>query len=227
MVGGIGLELNGAPDAKRRGRPKGAKGKRTLAIEAFASAVYGGSAATQGAAGCMVTRAELIAAKGNMAQAQVNKALDLVRRARDAQAQLAGDLKTLVVEAVAELAQDSPGQGGKDLAKLVERFMGRIKTAGGDLTIGQALKLLADQRDALMPYTDRKQPVAVDLVTNGPSVIVMGMDAPLASLPMMDDPDLDFIDVLPNPQGQVSQLKSRDEQQGFEFKEERPDPPAD
>ena len=59
---------------KKRGRPKGAKGKRTLAVEAFTSAVYGGSAVTQSAAFCMVTRAELVQAGGNMALARIRKA---------------------------------------------------------------------------------------------------------------------------------------------------------
>ncbi len=68
---------------KKRGRPKGAKGKRTLAIEAFTAAVYGGSAVTQSAAFCMVTRDELVKAGGNMALARIRKAGSLVDLAKE------------------------------------------------------------------------------------------------------------------------------------------------
>ena len=75
---------------RKRGRPKGSTNKRTGDFKGYIEALYGGTAAQQSAAFCMVTPRELRAAKGNMAQARVDKALDLVRRikAADGAAQL-------------------------------------------------------------------------------------------------------------------------------------------
>lgn len=75
----------GSPPAPRkRGRPKGSTNKRSGDFKAYIEALYGGTAAQQSAAFCMVTPRELRAARGNMAQARVNKALDLVARIKEA-----------------------------------------------------------------------------------------------------------------------------------------------
>lgn len=150
------------------GRPKGAKNKRTLAVEKFTSAVYGGSAATQSAAFCMVTREELIEAGGDMARARIRKA--------------------------------------KRLCDLVKEESGGLQT----LTIGQALKLIADELDALKPYTDQKRPQKVELETDGPAVVIMAPDLVDLAAPILPGGDADFVEVFEGQAVEVSQAKSHD-----------------
>lgn len=206
------------------GRPKGAKGKRTLAIEAFTAAVYGGSAAQQSAAGCMVTRAELVAAGGDMAKAQVEKARRLVVEVRAAQGLLDQALRAVVLEALEDLADRRGHADAAQLRALVTGFIGRVKAAGGDFTIGQALKLQGDERQALLPYTDRKQPIAVDLAGSGPAVVIMAQDGPAYAAAATD---ADFIEVFEGESELVSQVKSHDAPQTLALPGFEALPPAD
>lgn len=200
-----GADLLGAPIAppRKRGRPKGSTNKRAKDLKGLLDARYGGSAAQHSAALCMVTPAELKAAGGSMAKAQVAKALDLVRHVRDAKDRLDGELRDLAREAVVEVL----GDGFSPLA--LKTFIARIQHLGGDFGLAQAMKLLADERAALLPYTDQRQPLAVEKVGDGwrPDVVFMGA-APAAQL---DGPSTDLAGEFRVIGREVSQLMSHAE----------------
>jgi len=217
-----------APVPKRRGRPPGAKNKRAAGLVGVVEARFGSTPVEQAARLCMVTQAELRAAGGSMARAQVNKAVDLVAHARQAKASLDQDLRDLVLTALAQLVDRMPSAQGRAAERLVDGFIDRIQHLGGELGLPQALKLLADERAALLPYLNQKQPMAVQVENmNGPSVVVMAMEP--QGLPMLapEVTDADFIEVLPAPRGQVTETKSQDQQQSLMLQGVDPPTPAD
>jgi hypothetical protein len=170
MTAGAGL-FGAVVEPRRRGRPKGAVNKRSRDLKGLIDARYGGSAAQQSAALCMVTPAELRRAKGSMVQAQVNKAVDLVKAVR---------------EGLVELGEKADAFG-----------------------LADALALIARERAALLPYTDQRQPLAVELGGPGmaPSVVVMGA-APGGGA------SIDNAQVLEGTFSEVSPPKSHGEGQG-------------
>lgn len=192
-------------EARKRGRPKGSTNRRAKDLKGFIDGRYGASAAQQSAAVCMVTPAELKAAGGSMARAQVEKALDLVRHVREAKDRLDGELRDLVRQAVAELAKGSIE---------VKAFIDRIEHLGGSFGLPQAMKMLADERAALLPYTDQRQPLAVDVTGKGmaPSVVLMGA-APMADLGAMG---VEKAEVFEGIFTEVSPPKSHGEGQALE-----------
>ena len=215
MAGGD-LLSGEAAGPRKRGRPKGSTNKRSKDLKGFIDARFGGSAAQQSAAMCMVTPAELKAAGGSMAKAQVGKALDLVEHVRRAQDGLDERLRQVVREVLKDLADELGEAKGRELQRLVTGAIGRIKEAGSGFGLAQALKLITDERAALMPYTDQKQPLAVEAVgdTWRPSVVVMG--SPGAAPPMVAT-DVDFVEVFEGASDQVSPTKSHDEGQGVDL----------
>lgn len=171
-----GSDLLGAPveAPRKRGRPKGATNRRAKDLKGIIDAKYGGSAAQQAAQLCMVTPAELKAAGGSMAKAQVNKALDLVQHVREAQDQRDQALRALVREEL-ETVADCLGEGGAALRQAVAGFIKRVRE-GSTFGLGQALDMITKERANLLPYTDMRQPLAVDVTSKGhaPSVLIMG-----------------------------------------------------
>lgn len=178
-----GPDLLGAPagEPRKRGRPKGSTNRRAKDLKGFIEARFGASAAQQSADLCMVTPRELKAAGGSIGRAQVAKAIDLVRHVREAKGRLDGELQQLVREAVEDVALQLVELKGKELRQVVATFVHQVQHLGGEFGLPQAMKLLADERAALLPYTDQRQPLAVEAVGDGfrPAVVVMGgMDAP-------------------------------------------------
>lgn len=216
-----------AEPPRKRGRPKGSTNRRAKDLKGLLDARYGGSAAQQSAALCMISPRELKAAGGSMAKAQVAKALDLVDHVRQAQAGLDDQVRAVVREALADLAEGMHEAKAAELRRLVGGFIGRVKEATSGFSLAQALKLLGDERAALLPYTDQKQPLAVQVEgMAGPSVVVMHADP--VNLPMLSEvTDADFIEVLPTDRGQVSQQKSHDDQQTLALPGLEPLGPAD
>lgn len=109
-----------------RGRPKGAKNKRSLDLAKFNDGVYGGSAAQQLASFCMVTSRELAQAGGDMMVARVRKAKRFVEVWRvevgttitvaDAMGHLSAGLKELLPYTDQKMAPLDVGKKAADLA---------------------------------------------------------------------------------------------------------------
>jgi hypothetical protein len=122
-----GSDLLGAPPAepRKRGRPKGSTNKRSADLKGYVSAKFGGSAAQQMAALCMVTPAE-VRKHGGVLEARVAKA--------------------------------------RELAQAL------------DIKLAEAFQIISRELQALAPYTDQRQPLAVEQVGDGfrPAVVVMG-----------------------------------------------------
>lgn len=96
-----------------------------------------------------------------------------------------------------------------------------FEETGEKIGLGLALKLIADELDALKPYTDQKLAQKVDLKTDGPAVVIMAPDGPALPIPTLPGGDADFIEVLQGQAVEVSRSKSHDEPQtlalpGFE-----------
>jgi hypothetical protein len=175
-----GADLLGAPieAPRKRGRPKGSGNRRAKDLKGIIDARYGGSAAQQSAQMCMVTPAELKAAGGSMAKAQVNKALDLVKHVREAQDRRDEALRALVREELHAMAEvlDDEDRDGMKLRAQVSLFIKRVREASSSFGLREALDLITKERANLLPYTDMRQPLAVDVTSKGhaPSVVIMG-----------------------------------------------------
>ncbi|WP_332772950.1 hypothetical protein [Phenylobacterium sp.] len=196
-----------AGEPRKRGRPKGSTNRRAKDLKGLIDARYGASAAQQSAQLCMVTPRELREAGGSMAKAQVNKALDLVRHVRDAKDRLDGELRDLVRDALEELIERRPGLDAKAERALVSAFVGRVTQLGGEFGLGQALKLMTDERSALLPYTDQRQPLAVEVAGERPPAVVFMGAAPMAQA---HSPDAEIVGDFRVLEPEVSQSKSHD-----------------
>lgn len=167
-----GLDLGAAADPPRkRGRPKGSTNRRAKDLKGFIEARFGGSAAQQSAALCMVTPAELKAAGGSMAKAQVGKAVQLVEHVRQAQEGFDDRLRQVVREELRTLADDLVD--GARVREVVSGFLSRIREGSARFGLKEAMDLIAKERAALLPYTDQRQPLAVEAVGDGfrPAVV--------------------------------------------------------
>ena len=211
MAGGAAV----AGEPRRRGRPKGSGNKRARDLKGFIDARYGASAAQQSAAMCMVTPAELKAAGGSMAKARVNKALELVQHVRRAQEGRDDWLRQLVREELRGLADELPDQ----LAKAMERSIKRIGEAAAGFGLKDALKMIGDELADLLPYTDQRQPLAMEVKGAGfaPSVVVQ-MDGAAQLMPR-DATDAEFIEVFEPGTALVAPMKSHDMQQVLDLAE--------
>lgn len=180
MTGGRDL-LGGVPAAPRkRGRPPGSKGKRAANLKAYVETVTGSTAAMQSARLCLVTVKELKAAGGDHAKAVMAKAAQHVA-AFDAEAEkLDQDLRSLVRQELLLILLETRGTPDDDLAKAMDRavqgMINRFKAPGGRLTLRAAVEAIGEERRALMPYTDQRQPQVVHAKGEGfaPAVILMG-----------------------------------------------------
>ena len=217
----------GAVPPRRPGRPKGSRNKRAADLKGFIAAKYGAGAAQQMAAVCMVTPAEVKAA-GSMIAARVAKAQQLVDLVREADAGRDSRLRQVVREELEHLAAEMGEAKAKELRRLVAGFLHRVREASAAFGVREALKMMDDQQAALLPYTDQRQPQAVDLKTNAPHVVVLGGQADTASAAMPGLPDADaeiigeFRDVTP----QVSHAKSHDGPEPLVLPGLEPDEPS-
>ena len=197
-----------------RGRPKGSKNRRAADLKGYIDTTYGGSAALQSARLCMVTPAELRAAGGSMVRAQVAKAEQLVAAVRESQKDADQVLRQVVREELAIFAAELREGEGAALRRAVDGFLGRVKEASSRFGLREALDMLARERAALLPYTDQRQPLAVDVTAKAehPSVVIMGAE-PVA---MAGAPALENAEVFEGVAWEVARPKSHDEAQGLE-----------
>jgi hypothetical protein len=216
-----------APEPRRRGRPKGSTNRRSRELADYVSARFGGSAAQQAAQLALVTPAELKAAGGSMAKALVNKALDLVQHVRDAQEGRDEWLRRVVRQELEEVAASIGGEAA-ELRKVVNGFLARVREAGGGFSLADALELIAKERAALMPYTDKRQPLAIEAKGEGfsPSVVVQ-IEASAAAVMPAEAIEADFVEVFQPAAGLVARSKSHGEGQGVDPPELFPPDAAD
>lgn len=225
MTGGAELQLTSDAAPRKRGRPKGSTNRRARDLKGLIDAKYGSSAAQQLAQLALVTPAELKAAGGSMAKAIVAKAADLVEHVRRAQATRDEHLRETIRLEFERLLLDVRDVTAKELRAALDQCLKRIREAGGGMTLAQALGMMADARRDLLPYTDQKQPLAIDATVNQdrPSVILMGA-APVADLATMA---VENTEVFEGVYTEVSPSKSHGEQQAIEFAGEPPPADAD
>lgn len=206
-----GHDLAGpTPPPRKRGRPKGSTNKRPAELKGYITTRYGGSAAQQSAALCMVTPGELKRAGGSMAKAQVSKAVELVEHVRQAQDGFDERLRELVRLELGDLAAGLAA--GDRVRELVNGFLHRIREGSSRFGLREAMDLIAKERAALLPYTDQRQPMAVEAIGDGfrPAVVVV-----------------EKTEVFPFIEGQVSQVRSHDMGQDLEEPMFLPLPTAD
>jgi hypothetical protein len=148
--------VGGVPAApRRRGRPPGSKNKRAADLKGWVEGVAGSSAAMQSAQLCLVTTRELVKAGGDHAKAVMAKAAGHVEAYQAAAERLDGGLRAMVRAELADLVEAS---GRDDFAKRIDAAIDRISAHAGRFTLRQAVEALAEERRALMPYTDQRQP---------------------------------------------------------------------
>lgn len=173
-----GFALAGAgPAPKRRGRPPGSKNQRAKDLVGFLDAKCGGTAALQLAQGCMVTVAEVKAAGGSLQAAELAKARRMVEAFDVEAARLDRDLRSVVRDALADLLEAGErGPSAKALLGLIASTVDRLQLAGGRLTLIGALDRMAEDRRALLPYTDQRQAQQVNVKGEGfaPVMVLVG-----------------------------------------------------
>lgn len=166
----------GGEAPRKRGRPKGSTGKRAGDLKAYVEAVTGSTAAMQSARLCLVTAKELKAAGGDHSKAVMAKAAGHVA-AYEAQANRLDDgIRGLIRRELLLLLDDIDGAKEKAVLGMVAKAVEALKVHAGGLTLRQAVEMMADERRALMPFTDQKQPQIVHAKGEGfaPSVVVIG-----------------------------------------------------
>lgn len=215
MAGGSELPGIAAPAARRRGRPPGATNKRSKDLAGYFAATFGASAAQQSAALCMVTRGELRAAGGSMAQAMVSKAADLVELVRRAQAGRDETFRETIREEFERLLLDVREVTGRELRQAMDVALKRVREAGGGFSLREAMELLSKERAALLPYTDKRQPLAIDVAGEGlaPSVVFQLGQVGGQAMPT----DAEFVELFGPAEALVSQPMSHDDSEAAEF----------
>lgn len=206
-----GFDLVGAgPAAKRRGRPPGSRNKRAKDLASYVDVTCGGSAALQLARGCMVTVAEAKAAGGDLAKAEVAKARRRVEAFEAERARMDGQLRDVVRQELEACFEQAAGLENRDeVRKLVAKAVVRIEAAsGGSLTLRDALDQMAEDRRALLPYTDQKQAQKVDLKATG-FVPIMILDTGSSPAQITEQFQGPLIDVTP----QGSHPKAQDDEE--------------
>lgn len=172
-----GFALAGAgPAPKRRGRPPGSTNKRAKDLVGFLDAKCGGSAALQLAQGCMVTVAEVKAAGGSLQKAELAKARRLVEAFEAERERLAGQYRDLVRAVLLEVFEEVATAEAAQVKSIVLKNLRLISGPGGALTLRDALDRMAEDRRALLPYTDQRQAQQVNVKGDGfaPVMVFMG-----------------------------------------------------
>lgn len=201
----------GAPPAKRRGRPPGAKNRRPGDLAGFLDVTCGGSNALLIARRCMVTVAEVRKAGGDVEAARLAKAAARVAAFdREAERAEAG-MRSLVTAVLAELLETvERSQKADAVPYLVDAALDRLSVPGGRLTLRAALEAMDAEQLALLPYTDQRQAQKVELKSEG-FVPVMILDTGGSrSSQIAEQYQGALIDVTP----QVSRPKSHDDEEG-------------
>lgn len=176
MTGGRDL-LGGVPAAPRkRGRPPGSTNKRAADLAGWIKVQTGSTAAMQSAQLCLVTVKELKAAGGDHAKAVMAKAAGHVAAYEAEAARLDQDLRGLIRQELALLLDETAEAKAKDVLKMVGQAVERLKVHGGRLTLRDAVEAIGEERRALMPYTDQRQPQVVHAKGEGfaPAVVIVG-----------------------------------------------------
>ncbi|ODT88122.1 hypothetical protein [Phenylobacterium sp. SCN 70-31] len=165
----------------------------------------------------MVTPAELKAAGGSMARAQVAKAADLVAHVRAVQGGLDDRLRELVRAEVEFLLLDAKEATASELRKGLVQALKRAVDGAGAFTLRDALKILGDERAALLPYTDQRQPQAVEVKGEGfaPSVVVQ-VESGAAAPRRVNGADAEIIEQFGAGPALVAHVKSHDDPQDTE-----------
>jgi hypothetical protein len=171
-------ETPGAP--RRRGRPPGSKGKRAADLKAWVGSVAGSTAAMQSAQLCLVTVKELKAAGGDHAKAVVGKAVRHVQAYEAGAAGLDQALRDLIAQELRLVLAQAETAKEKAVMEMVGRAVERITAHAGRFTLAQAIDAIAEERRALMPYTDQRQPQVVQAKVDGfaPAVVIVGGGGP-------------------------------------------------
>jgi hypothetical protein len=173
MTGGRDL-VGGTSSAPRgRGRPKGSRNKRAADLKGWVEGVAGSTAAMQSAQLCLVTAKELARAGGDHARAVVAKAAGHVQAYQAEAERLDGGLRALVRAELADLVEQT---GRDDFAKRIDAAIDRIEAHAGRFSLAQAVAAIAEERRALMPYTDQRQPQLVAMKGEGfaPVMVMVG-----------------------------------------------------
>ncbi len=156
--------VGGVPSAPRkRGRPLGSGNKRAKDFKGWIDGTKGSSAAMQSAHLCLVTTKELAKAKGDHAAAVMAKAAGHVRAYEAAAADLDGGLDVRIQAIMADLLDRAPNAQGKALVAMVAGAVEGIRVHAGRFGLADAVEAMAKERQALMPYTDQRQPQLVAL----------------------------------------------------------------
>lgn len=209
MTEGFALTAGG-PAAKPRGRPKGSRNKRPADFVGWVEARTGGTAALQLAKGCMVTLAEVKAA-GSLEAAEVAKARRRVEAFEAERARIDGQLRDVIRDVLEATFEQAAGLENRDEVKrLVGRAVARIGAAtGGQLTLRDALDAMAEDRRALLPYTDQKQAQRVELKDDRRPVVMI-LDTGSRPAEKVEQYQGPLIDVTP----QGSRPKAHDDEEG-------------
>lgn len=160
--------VGGVPSAPRkRGRPKGSTNRRAKDLKDWVDGTAGSSAAMQSAHLCLVTTKELARAKGDHAQAVMIKAAGHVRAYEAAAAELDGGLDVRIQAIMADLVERAPSASGKALIAMVAGAVEGIRVHAGRFGLSDAVEAMAKERQALMPYTDQRQPQLIAVKGDG------------------------------------------------------------
>ncbi|WP_312782022.1 hypothetical protein [Brevundimonas sp.] len=176
MTGGTDL-LGGVPAAPRkRGRPPGSTNKRAADLAGWIKVQTGSTAAMQSAQLCLVTVKELKAAGGDHAKAVLAKAAQHVAAYEAEAARLDQGVRDLIRQELRLLLDETEEAKAKDVLRLVGQAVDRLKVHAGRLPLRAAVEAIAEERRALMPYTDQRQPQVVHAKGEGfaPAVVIMG-----------------------------------------------------
>lgn len=169
--------VGGVPSAPRkRGRPPGSKNKRAADLKGWVEAKTGSSAAMQSAQLCLVTVAELKAAGGDHAQAVMAKAAGQVRAYQAEADGLDGDLRVRIGAIMADLVARAETAKAEAVLRMVSSAVERITAHAGRFSLADAVEAMAKERQALMPYTDQRQPQLVAMKGEGfaPVMVMVG-----------------------------------------------------
>lgn len=211
MTDGFALAPGAAPQ-RRRGRPPGSKNRRATDLASFMDVTAGGSTALLIAKRSVPTLADVRAAGGDVFEADVALAARAVAAFEAERERRTGRLRDLVREELeACFAQAAQLENAKEVAKLVSKAVARIEDAsGGGFTLRAALDAQAENRRALLPYTDQRQAQKVELKADGFAPVMIldtGGAPPVQNVEQFQGP---LIDVTPK----VSHHKSHDGEEG-------------